>query len=163
MPEGGDACGDITFAPVAEADFEELLALRILVMRAHLERIGRFHPDRARARFKAGFQPGNMRRILCDGRSVGVVSLQPADDHLEIEHFYIHPDFQGAGVGGQVLRLLQQEAMTKELPLRLGVLKESPAARFYQRHGFRFTHAGEFDLFYEWGDPSRLADARTSG
>lgn len=153
MPEG-NAGGEITFAAVTEADFEELLALRILVMRAHLERIGRFHPDRARARFREGFQPQSMRRILSDGQSAGVVSLQPRGDHLEIEHFYIHPDLQGRGLGGRVLAMLQQEASAAGLPLQLGVLKESPAARFYERHGFRFTHAGEFDLYYEWGGPS---------
>jgi hypothetical protein len=36
------------FGPVGEADFEPLLALRIDVMREHLERVFRYKPSRAR-------------------------------------------------------------------------------------------------------------------
>jgi hypothetical protein len=39
-----------TFAPASEDDFEHLLALRLLVMREHLERLDRFDPVRARER-----------------------------------------------------------------------------------------------------------------
>ena len=35
------------------------------------------------------------------------------------------------------------------LPIRLGVLKGSPAARLYQRHGFVWTHDEPFDDYYE--------------
>jgi hypothetical protein len=36
------------FAAISEADFELLLALRIDVMREHLERVFRYKPSRAR-------------------------------------------------------------------------------------------------------------------
>ena len=67
----------IAFAAASEADFERLLALRVLVMRPHLERIGRFHPERARARFREAFDPAHMRLILVyctrlSGHKVGV-------------------------------------------------------------------------------------------
>ena len=41
---------DWRFGPVREADFEPLLALRMEVMREHLERVGRFFPPRAARR-----------------------------------------------------------------------------------------------------------------
>ena len=59
------------------------------------------------------------------------------------------PEFQGHGTGGAVLVRLLAETDAAGLPVRLNVLKESPAARFYERHGFVRTHEEEWDVFYE--------------
>lgn len=140
---------EIEFRPASAEDFERLLALRILAMREHLERIGRFDPERARARFLAGFEPAHLRLIHAGGGFAGCVSLKPEAGGLAIEHFYLLPERQGSGLGGSVLRLLLAEADAAGLPVRLGVLKRSPAARFYERHGFRRTHEAEWDVYYE--------------
>ena len=139
----------IAFAAASEADFERLLALRVLVMRPHLERIGRFQPERARARFREAFDPANMRLILVDGAFAGCVSLATAADHLTLGQFYLAPTHQGRGIGGEVLALLLAEADAAGLPVHLSVLKESPAARLYERHGFIRTGDDEWDVYYE--------------
>jgi hypothetical protein len=41
----------LSLTPAHAEDFEALLALRVTAMRESLERIGRFDPGRARARF----------------------------------------------------------------------------------------------------------------
>jgi hypothetical protein len=51
------------FGPVSEADFEPLLALRIEVMRDHLERVGRFTPERSRRVFRSHFDEPGLRLI----------------------------------------------------------------------------------------------------
>jgi len=139
---------ELSFSNVTEADFETLLALRIRVMREHLERLGRFHPDRARKHFRRGFEPQFMRKIWVGADMVGVVSLKPSNDELELEHFYLNPDHQSKGLGGTVLRLLIDEANEQGLSIYLGVLKQSPAARFYERHGFHKVDEEEWDVFY---------------
>ena len=139
---------DLSFSNVTEADFETLLALRIRVMREHLERLGRFHPDRARKHFRRGFKPQFMRKIWAGADMVGVVSLKPSNDELELEHFYLHPDHQIKGLGGTILRLLIDEANDQGRSIYLGVLKQSPAARFYERHGFQKIGEEEWDVFY---------------
>lgn len=200
-PAGVDAgtVPDIHFTPVVADDFERLLALRLLVMREHLERIGRFDPDRARARFAAGFVPADMKLIQVQDRFAGCVSLNPcalirtagsdqgASDAganirwlgsrghgpagaqcanqavmsgthhslvsgahvggLELAHFYLHPDFQNRGLGGAVLKMLLTGTDAAGATVRLGVLKQSPARRFYERHGFVWEREGEWDDF----------------
>jgi GNAT superfamily N-acetyltransferase len=139
----------IAFAPASEADFERLLALRIEVMRPYLERLGRFHPERARARFREAFDPAQMRLIEVDGSFAGCVGFAAAADHVELGQFYLVPELQGRGIGGEVLALLLAEADAAVLPVRLQVLKRSPAARLYERHGFVRTHEDDWDVFYE--------------
>ncbi len=139
----------IAFEAASEADFERLLALRVQVMRPHLERLGRYHPERARARFREAFAPAHMRLILIDGAFAGCVSLKAEAGFYELGQFYLVPEFQGHGTGGAVLVRLLAETDAAGLPVRLNVLKESPAARFYERHGFVRTHEEEWDVFYE--------------
>jgi len=139
----------VEFQPASEADFETLLDLRIRVMRRHLERVGRFDPDRARRYFREGYDPTHLRLILVDGAFAGCVALKPDGDGLVLEHFYLDDAVQGRGVGGMVMTRLLAEADAAVLPIRLGVLKGSPAARLYQRHGFAWTHDEPFDDYYE--------------
>ena len=54
---------EFEFAPVTEADFAQLLALRMVVMRESLERIGRFDAERAAQRFRSTFRPDDTRLI----------------------------------------------------------------------------------------------------
>lgn len=138
----------ITFQPATEADFETLLDLRLRTMRPHLERIGRFDPARARDRFRRGFSAGHTRLIMAEGVAAGCVTMKPIPEGLEIEHFYLEPAMQGVGLGTRVLCLLLAEAAALGLAVMIGVLKQSPAARFYRRHGFIPSHEGPFDDYF---------------
>jgi predicted N-acetyltransferase YhbS len=138
----------IAFRPTTPIDFEPLLALRLVVMRESLERLGRFDPERARARFAGEFALGQTRVILADGEPVGCVSFGPGEDGvLQIANFYIQAHRQGAGLGGAVMAALLAEAGGQAV--RLSVLKESAANRFYQRFGFVPTHEEAWDVYYE--------------
>jgi ribosomal protein S18 acetylase RimI-like enzyme len=140
---------EISFSSVTVDDFEDLLALRILVMQTHLERLGRYHPERARRRFKDGFQPNYMRKIWVGDKMAGVVSIKPHPDGLELEHFYLKPELQNDGIGSRVLQHLMSEADEQQQMLNLGVLKQSPAARFYERHGFHKVGEDTWDIYYQ--------------
>lgn len=137
----------IAFAPAREADYERLLDLRLRVMRPQLEAIGRFDPVRARERFRRGYSPAATRLVSCDGAFAGCVTLQPDETGFELMHFYVEPGLQGRGIGDAVLRLLCAEADAAGRPIHLGVLKNSPARRLYERHGFRLTHEDAWDYF----------------
>jgi GNAT superfamily N-acetyltransferase len=116
-------------------------------MRDHLERIGRFDPDRARAHFVAGFVPADMRLIHVRDRFAGCVSLGADAGGLELAHFYLHPDFQGRGLGSAVLDMLLTGTDAADVTVRLAVLRQSPARRFYERRGFVLERQGEWDDF----------------
>ena len=138
------------FLPVDAADFDALLALRIATMRASLERLGRFDPQRAAQRFRATFRPADTRRIVVDGAPAGCVASWPEPVAAwRIEHFYLAPDFQRRGLGSAVLQRLLNEAPADVRLFRVGALRDSDANRFYQRHGFVPVSETEWDIAYE--------------
>ncbi|MGE8657773.1 MAG: GNAT family N-acetyltransferase [Achromobacter sp.] len=159
LGQGYDALapGALRDAPVTEADFETLLAIRIEAMRDSLERLGRFDPARARARLRATFRPEHTWFIERDGARIGFYALRPDGAGLRLDHLYVVPPAQGLGVGGQVLGRLLLDADRRGLPVRVGALRGSDSNRFYRRHGFEPVAQGEWDIDYLRPAPGRQA------
>ena len=132
-PKASTGFGHAMFAlsSVSIGDFEELVGIRLATLSDT--------PERARERLRNSFYPDQSRFIVVEGQRAGFYTLRPADNGLHLEHFYILAPFQSRGVGAAVMQLLREEAAGR--PLFVGVLKGSPAIRFYQRHGF--VKAGE--------------------
>ncbi|MFF7637669.1 GNAT family N-acetyltransferase [Kitasatospora sp. NPDC008050] len=133
--------------PATAADLEPLVELRVLVMRADLERLGRYDPERVRRRLRDAFEPAHTSVILAAGAFAGCVALRPAADGHWLEHFYLDPAVQGRGLGSAVLRTLLGRADAQGWTVRLNVLQGSPARRLYERFGFTEEHADEVDVF----------------
>ncbi len=138
----------LTFVAAVAQDAEALVQLRIAAMRESLERVGRFDPVRARDRFLSGFVPAATHLIERDGQRVGFFVVQQQADLLLLDHLYIHPDYQGQGIGAAVLAHVFAQADGLGLPVRVGALRESDSNRFYARHGFQLVETGEFDNYY---------------
>ncbi len=135
-----------SFAPATEADFAPLLALRHAVMGPQLERLGRLDPARSRARFRESFDTSRMRLIRIRDETIGCVALTPVQHALCLANFLLNPLRHNDGIGSAILRALLAEADVAGLPVELEVLKESPAIRLYQRHGFVATGEGPWDI-----------------
>jgi len=145
---------DWRFGPVAEADFEPLLGLRTEVMREHLERVGRYTPERSRSMFRGHFDEPGLRVILLDDERVGCVGFRRGDQEFRIDSFYLERRLHGSGLGTTILKALLAEADAAGLPVRLEVLNGSKADRLYLRHGFVKLREDEIEGFYERLPPS---------
>lgn len=139
---------DFSYEPCGAGDFEQMLAIRLLSMRESLERLGRYDEARSRARLERSFYPQFSEYIVAQGERIGFYTLRPADDGFHLEHLYLLPGHIGKGIGSVVLRRLTDRADATALPIYLGALKESPANRFYERHGFLKDAEGEWDVYY---------------
>jgi N-acetylglutamate synthase-like GNAT family acetyltransferase len=132
-----------TLRPATEQDFEPLLDLSIRVMRAHLERVGRFDPARRRGRMRAAFAGGRMWVIEQDGACLGCVGLEPGAEAVELHSLYLEPARQGQGLGAEVFAAAR--ARHPGRAFHIEVLKESPARRFWERQGFTLVGEQPFD------------------
>ncbi|MFG2117779.1 GNAT family N-acetyltransferase [Streptomyces sp. NPDC048710] len=138
---------DWEIRPASMADVEPLAELRAVVMRADLERLGRYDERRVRQRLRDRFVPAHTWVIETGGAFAGCVALRPAEDAHWLEHFYLAPRLQGSGIGGAVLRELLERCDRDGTPVRLQVLQGSPARRLYERHGFTLETEDPVDVF----------------
>ncbi len=139
--------GDWGVRPATAADVERVADLRAVVLRADLERLGRYDARRVRQRLRDGFEPAHTRVIEVAGAFAGCVALRPAGDCHWLEHFYLAPEHQGGGIGSGVLRALLRRCDRAGAVVRLNVLRGSPARRLYERHGFTAETEDPVDVF----------------
>jgi GNAT superfamily N-acetyltransferase len=129
-----------------------MLVLRTAAMRESLERVGRYSPELSRERLRAAFAPEYMQHLLApSGQRMGFVTVRPEGEHaLRLQHLYLHPDWQGTGIGAAVLLQVQERARREGRVLHVTALQRSDANRFYQRHGFIKTGEEGVDVHYVW-------------
>ncbi|WP_262285743.1 GNAT family N-acetyltransferase [Micromonospora sp. MA102] len=138
---------DWEIRPASAADVEAAAELRAVVLRADLERLGRYDEQRVRQRLRDGFAPAHTRVIEVSGAFAGCVALRPAADAHWLEHFYLAPHLQGSGIGAAVLRGLLERCDRAGSLVRLRVLQGSRARRLYERHGFTRETEDPVDVF----------------
>ncbi|MFC1420641.1 GNAT family N-acetyltransferase [Streptacidiphilus cavernicola] len=132
--------------PVLPVDVEVLTELRAEVMRADLERLGRYDEHRVRQRLRDSLSFRHTSAIEVDGALAGCVTLRPVAAGQWLEHFYLATRHQGRGLGASVLRTLLATTDAQRLDVRLDVLQGSPARRLYERHGFTVESEDPVDV-----------------
>ncbi|SCF69261.1 GNAT family N-acetyltransferase [Streptomyces sp. Cmuel-A718b] len=128
-------------------DVEPIAELRAVVMRPDLERLGRYDEHRVRQRLRDAYAPEHTSVIEAAGSFAGCVARRPAEDGWWLEHFYLSPALQGRGIGSAVLRGVLDRADAERQPVRLDVLRGSPARHLYERHGFTLEREDAVDVF----------------
>ena len=122
---------DWEMRPAATADAEDVAELRAVVLRADLERLGRYDGRRVRQRLREGFAPAHTWVIEVGGAFAGCVALRQGEDARWLEHFYLDPGLQGRGIGSAVLGRLLEQCDHDGARVRLNVLQGSAARHFY--------------------------------
>ncbi|WP_144124419.1 GNAT family N-acetyltransferase [Catellatospora sichuanensis] len=133
--------------PASTADVEAVAELRAVVLRADLERLGRYDEHRVRQRLRDKFAPEHTWMIEVGGVFAGCVTLRPAEDAHWLENFLLTPHLHGGGIGTAVLAGLLERCDRAGIPVRLQVLQGSPARRLYERHGFTVESEDPVDVF----------------
>lgn len=155
---------EITLRESTPADLDRLLELRAVVLRADLERLGRYDPVRVRERMRDAFDPAATLIIAADGIEVGCIAVRREPEARWIEHFYLAPEAQGRGIGARVLEsVLAGMRPEPAPPIRLNVLRGSRARGLYERAGFAADSEDEVDVFMTLHAPSRAAETRSPG
>lgn len=136
---------DVVLRPGTARDVDWLVELRAEVLRADLERLGRYDEQGVRERLRRSFRPEWTRIVVADGEDVGSITTRPDGATRWIEHFYLAPRVQGAGIGTEVLRGVLAEPFPGAM--RLNVLQGSAARRLYEREGFVRDAEDDVDVF----------------
>lgn len=139
-----------TTEPAKEGDADALAQLRVLAMKPSLSQIGRFDPERARGRFLDSFVAADTVKLLLNEELVGFYCVTSDARALTLSHLYIHPGFQGRGMGAQVVARLKAMAIQQRLPLRLGAQRPRRIIQRFLGYGFALTHEQQWDVYYQF-------------
>lgn len=88
------------------------------------------------------FDDDGMNIIWHDGKRVGGVCWCDYPDHLWLDEVFLSPEYQGQGIGGQIVELSKDKARQAGKELRLETLLANLSAKkLYERFGFKVTEA----------------------
>jgi ribosomal protein S18 acetylase RimI-like enzyme len=108
-----------------------------------------------RVGYRSSFPQAQFSIVLCDGCPVGRLVVDRTNDEIHVVDVALLPACRSRGIGTVLMRDLCVEAERRGRPIRLRVLKNSPALRFYQRLGFKPIAELDFDVQMEWRSGNR--------
>jgi ribosomal protein S18 acetylase RimI-like enzyme len=86
--------------------------------------------------------------IEVDGKAAGSLEKYEEEGVIKVSGIYITDEYQGRGIGGDIMNNIINEAVSKNMPVRFQVLKvNTRAKKFYERLGF--TVCGENETHHQ--------------
>lgn len=150
---------DIRLDPLSPADFDALAALAHTIWHGHY---GHFIAPAQLDYMLAGrFTPANLQRYVdsdarwlrvlrTDGEAAGYCSwsLGERPDEMKLEQLYLLPAFKGRGLGGRMMRAIEDDARARgRSVLFLTVNKgNADSIAIYRKSGFTVREAAVFDI-----------------
>ena len=128
----------LTFAPATTEEHDAFLDLTRHETAAYLEGtlklMGATWDEYARL-FRT---VGRVYAIREHGHMAGFCWIEERERTLHIHGLVLRPEFQGRGIGGQVLEALERDHKGRVTTIELGVHRSNvDAIRLYERFGFR--------------------------
>jgi len=100
--------------------------------------------------YRQAFPGARFEIVEADGVPAGRQVVARSDGALHLVDIALLAHWRGRGIGGALLRGLQQEAAGAGLPLRLQVALNNPAEALYRRLGFKETGMSGMHRAMEW-------------
>ena len=97
--------------------------------------------------FSRKWVPEEFDVLLIDGSPIGCIRVEDHPDHMHFAEIQILPEFQGRGIGSDIIRNEMARAKGLQKPVRLQVLTSNHRAlELYLRLGFEITGATDRHL-----------------
>lgn len=151
--------GVVEIRQATEADIPVLGALARLIWRASFRDI--VSPEQIEYMLEQRYHPDVLRRVLVDGEPtyeilsvdgepLAYTAYLPTDriDELKLQQLYVHPEWQGRGLGGRLMDRVEQVAREcGRSRLMLTVNRHNHRAKgAYEKRGFSVREAAQFDI-----------------
>jgi GNAT superfamily N-acetyltransferase len=134
----------VALRPARAEDYGFALALYVETIKPYTIAFMDWVDEVETARFARLWRTDDTQIITLDGIDSGWVEASDDGNEIFLKQLYVVPALQRRGIGTQVMKLLLDRWRTLQRPVVLGVLKNNPARRLYERLGFVVT--GETDM-----------------
>jgi ribosomal protein S18 acetylase RimI-like enzyme len=145
---------DITLRDCREDDRAFVWEVRRQALREYVAALWGWDEDAQRAKFEQRFTPAGHQIIVAGGRDVGLLQVVDDGTHLVVGKIELLPEFQRQGIGTVLMTRILGEARSRDIPVRLQVLRtNTPARRLYERLGFVVSGETESHVQMEFEAP----------
>ncbi|MEZ0171276.1 GNAT family N-acetyltransferase [Microvirga sp. TS319] len=128
---------NIDLRPACSDDYAFALGLYVEAIRPLARTWTEWCDEDQRAQFASLWRPAETWILVLDGREdIGWVEFRQTGDEIFLKQLYISPARRGRGIGSTIIRRLMEKRRGMARSIALFVLKNNPAVRFYERHGF---------------------------
>ena len=138
----------IRLRPATSDDSDYCFGLHKAAMGAYVTAVWGWDEALQREYHDRVFAPGQWQIITVDGLNAGVLHVEYRDTEIYLGRISIHPDYQGRGIGSELIGDLLREARGQGRDLTLDVLVVNQRAHaLYLRLGLHeVTRHGENDI-----------------
>ena len=135
----------IQLRKAAPEDFDFVRSVHHRTMQGYVkEFFGSWDQDYQNQRFARAYKIEEAWIIVRGGTDVGWLARRESEENLLLTEFYVAAEYQNQGIGTQILRDVISEAGRKNKSVSLGVLKNNPARRLYEREGFKVIGENDY-------------------
>lgn len=133
-----------------EADKEQIRHLSERCYRDVVERqFGAWDVEAQRPFFEQKWATLTYQKVLIDGLFAGALAIVRETDQVTLSEILIAPEFQGRGIGTEIVLGVLKSAAEGQLPVKLQVLHQNWAMTLYKRLGFVETGKSDTHVFME--------------
>lgn len=134
---------EIRLRQATHEDYDFLYELHRAALREYVEKTWGWNEAWQAAYFGEKFDVSGRRIIQQDGEDIGCLAVIDEGDCLFLSYIALAPEYQGRGIGSQLIEELLLQGRERQVPVRLRVLKANPAQALYERLGFTVTDTTE--------------------
>ena len=129
-------------------DHDWIYELKARSVRPYIEKIWGWDESYQQRDFNSDFsQIDQFKVIEIDRTLIGFVQCYLEHSYYNVVEIHLLPEFQGRGIGSDILKSLQENCIAKDRKIRIGCFKENCRAKnLYQKLGFIQTE--ETDTHY---------------
>lgn len=116
-------------------DSNFVFAVKKAAFREYVEQVEGWDDTHQRELHNKRFDAQDFRIIQFQGNDIGFFSTSCTSDSLKVHQFFIHPEYQGRGIGSACMTRILADAARKAVNLQVLKINIRGIA-FYQRLGF---------------------------
>lgn len=84
--------------------------------------------------------------IIHNSNKIGAVKILERPDFMVLHQIQIMPEYQNQGIGNSILQMAIKRSNQLGLPIKLMVMRNTPAQTMYENHGFKEIESYEYNL-----------------
>lgn len=129
---------------IDNGDKQAIYLIKKESIKPYVEKIWGWDEEYQTIDFEEGFILDNFKKIMIDELFIGFIETQECDNQINIAEIHILPEYQGFGIGSDLIRNTVAEAKEKNKSTTLGCFKDNVNAfKLYKRLGFEMVNETE--------------------